>query len=875
MRRPTFCSNSVGVQAPRSPSAASETPAAPASEREPPQEGRISRVRKMLANSLHRRSGTVKTFKVPLRELPVTPDGVPLIVDKLCTFLQQYGLDIEGLFRLSGGNPKLVEQLKIWIDRTGDVCLEACGDITSVACLLKVWLRDLPEPLVPPETTADLVRQYYKYQDDEVKELREGVRKAFSTLPCVNQKTFQAILRLLHCYVEKQFSCAMNNDVMNLARVFSPLLLCAEFYGISTPETDAIMAKLIVDCNHIFSDCNRFIMCGSTSEIKPVSVLTEITRLTNQRKRKDVPLCQAVDRKFVRSNSEERMADGEGRSRKMEGIRRVSSSEDFRNTIGRSYANIKASQLMELIAESAPTIVEKAIAGVLHEQNSDEGHQMELDPPHLKKKDTESVENVENNPPECVPAAVAAPRPMINLDGNENELRRACERLAPAKRTRRPRKVKSRFSYDSDDSKSVSSEESKSVPGSDEQLCRTAPLSDDESASTSVSQSSSCSEFQVLQSDQSPGDAVEATPNPDDGMPSLQQCINFSEPLSATAEWHTSNNNIMGGESKLASPRNDLIVSKRTFTPSPGQTNLLTDRETHITQLNKQIHSLKKKLQRYKEGFEREFGYPPSVADKMANPDTKHMINQLNKLRKDLKIYKEDGYTGVPTQVVHQSNGLVSTYAIKEKAVKEMEMKLEEKRIAASRPHCLEELSHEQVLEEKTAVQKALLHLENIFGRPNDKEERDLFRPLYDRYRSLKRMLIKTAPSKLKESVTELATIHEHETMEFAGGSGQTTASAPAQPVPVKSPSNTTTDLLKAEQFHSLSFPELVEQQKTVKEDKKRLRRCLKEFEEEFLATTGRKLQKEDRLPMEQIYNQYKNTKAKLRLLDALVAKAR
>lgn len=60
--------------------------------------------------------------------------------------------------------------------------------------------------------------------------------------------------------------------------------------------------------------------------------------------------------------------------------------------------------------------------------------------------------------------------------------------------------------------------------------------------------------------------------------------------------------------------------------------------------------------------------------------------------------------------------------------------------------------------------------------------------------------------SKLKESVTELATIHEHETMEFAGGSGQTTTSAPAQPVPVKSPSNTTTDLLKAEQFHSLSL---------------------------------------------------------------------
>lgn len=49
------------------------------------------------------------------------------------------------------------------------------------------------------------------------------------------------------------------------------------------------------------------------------------------------------------------------------------------------------------------------------------------------------------------------------------------------------------------------------------------------------------------------------------------------------------------------------------------------------------------------------------------------------------------------------------------------------------------------ILEEKLAVQKALLHLENVFGRPVTKEDRDLVRPLYQRYRSLKRLVIRNS----------------------------------------------------------------------------------------------------------------------------------
>lgn len=67
------------------------------------------------------------------------------------------GLNVEGLFRLSGGNPARVEQLKATWDKTGDADLEACADVASVASLLKLWLRDLPEPLVTPAVTAELV----------------------------------------------------------------------------------------------------------------------------------------------------------------------------------------------------------------------------------------------------------------------------------------------------------------------------------------------------------------------------------------------------------------------------------------------------------------------------------------------------------------------------------------------------------------------------------------------------------------------------------------------------------------------------------------------------------------------------------------------
>lgn len=81
------------------------------------------------------------------------------------------------------------------------------------------------------------------------------------------------------------------------------------------------------------------------------------------------------------------------------------------------------------------------------------------------------------------------------------------------------------------------------------------------------------------------------------------------------------------------------------------------------------------------------------------------------------------------------------------------------------------------------------------------------------------------------------------------------------------------TDTSIGENLHALSLEELRDQQKSTNEEKKQLRRSLKEFEADFETKTGRKLQKEDRASMETVYTSYKRAKAKLKLLDALVGK--
>ncbi|XP_042210626.1 protein FAM13A-like isoform X6 [Homarus americanus] len=338
-------------------------------------------------------------------------------------------------------------------------------------------------------------------------------------------------------------------------------------------------------------------------------------------------------------------------------------------------------------------------------------------------------------------------------------------------------------------------------------------------------------------------------------------------------------------------------------TPPPGQ--------SAVKILMKNINSIKKKIKRYEEEFEAAFGYRPSHSEKMKHKEIKKYMSELSKARKELKQMKDDvaGMMSVPTvfplsllrcqestnpgaRPTASSSGTVDT-------LRHVEDRLREKRSALGRPADLKNMNCTEMQEEKTALQKALLYYESVHGRPTTREDRDLARPLYDRYRQVKRIVMRSS-SRAKENLAELPPIIEHVAMDFTLASPQHRSSLhgdevekllPAAPTtppgfdslpvfdPPQSPMTQTDDPKDGQRsvalgdLHALPLGELRERKKEAREEKKKLRRSLREYEEKFEREMGRKVQKEDRGPMEQTYLDYKHAKAKLRLLEALLSK--
>jgi hypothetical protein len=86
--------------------------------------------------------------------------AVPSVVEKTVTFIEntcrhsflyfakfRLALDLEGIFRLSGG-ALLIEKMKDQLDRGKSIDFDNVKDCHAVAGLLKSWLRELPEPLM-------------------------------------------------------------------------------------------------------------------------------------------------------------------------------------------------------------------------------------------------------------------------------------------------------------------------------------------------------------------------------------------------------------------------------------------------------------------------------------------------------------------------------------------------------------------------------------------------------------------------------------------------------------------------------------------------------------------------------------------------------
>lgn len=306
-----------------------------------------------------------------------------------------------------------------------------------------------------------------------------------------------------------------------------------------------------------------------------------------------------------------------------------------------------------------------------------------------------------------------------------------------------------------------------------------------------------------------------------------------------------------------------------------------------IKQVNKRLILLKKRYSQYEESFELNHGHKPSQNDKMSHKSIKMLVSEISKLRKEKHNIRAD-----TRNFIHEINTCSSSNITLDSSdddirlvqmketLHEIEKRLNKKRSEEKRSLDLEQLCPDELIKEKTAVQKALLYLESIFGRPVSRDERDAARTLYDRYRAIKRLVNKNVTP--NTGISELPTILEHEALAFTtetSSNEKTSFSTISVDSPtdtsdsIHSTDSTDTSSSMTENVHTMSVQELWTQIDASREEVKNLKKTIREFEDVFEEKNGRKMLKSDRKLIEETYNLYKQKKAKLRLLDALIKK--
>ncbi|XP_026703335.1 protein FAM13A isoform X4 [Athene cunicularia] len=897
-----------------------------------------------------------KVFGVSLLELQqqgLSKNGIPIVVWNIVEYLTQHGMTQEGLFRVNG-SMKMVEQLRLQYERGEEVELVKDGDVYSAASLLKLFLRELPDGIITSALHPRFIQLYQDTRNDMQKEsnLKELLKELPDAHYCLLKYLCEFLIKVAEHHVENRM------NLCNLATVFGPncFHVPAGFEGIKEQEIcNKIMTKMLENYNSLFEleglkKDDEKPVCEELARI----ILVKMTNSTVEGSSQTC-LVPQPDLSDGIPQVSFRLTDGGSCWKEMDLTDEISfinsdaffsSSQEDERPMSPFYVSAHVSQVSSNIPATGEEVVNKenipsgfssledcilAAQEVEKLQDNSSGYLNERNKPKRQKSSTKLSELNDNQDSPASVESFSSSRPL--------------DRTGP-------------------DDMEILSEESKESEN-DEVFFRHSQLT----SSMKIQEHSSIPENKLQRNQDA--DAEEnsfVTEVPRLDLTTLCDDNNWEEPIPALSSWQR--DGLDSDEARLSPQAGRLIrqlldedsdpmLSPRFYAygqsqqylddtevpPSPPNSHSFMRRRSSSlgsyeddredltpAQLTRRIQGLKKKIRRFEDKFEEERKYRPSHSDKAANPEVLKWTNDLAKFRKQLKesklkIPEED----LGPVVRQRSNTLPKSFGsqlekdddkkqdLSDKSAKpaveatldSVQKKLQEKRTEANRPEDIKDMTRDQIAAEKVALQKALLYYESIHGRPVTKNERQVMKPLYDRYRLVKQILSRAntipiigSPSSKRRSPL-LQPIIEGETASFfkeikeeEEGSEDDSNVKPDFTITVKTDFNVRSFLDQLEDdadgfvspvddkmparsnqdmglsnLHEASIPELLEQLQEVREEKKRIRKKLRDFEDNFFRQNGRNVQKEDRTPMAEEYNEYKQIKAKLRLLEVLISK--
>nr|XP_055190477.1 rho GTPase-activating protein 12 isoform X6 [Nyctereutes procyonoides] len=187
-----------------------------------------------LANLCQRENGTVPNFV------------------KLCIeHVEAYGLDVDGIYRVSG-NLAVIQKLRFAVnhDEKLDLNDSKWEDIHVITGALKMFFRELPEPLFTFNHFNDFVNAIKQEPRQRVAAVKDLIRQ----LPKPNQDTMQILFRHLKRVIENGEKNRMTYQ--SIAIVFGPTLLKPEKetgnIAVHTVYQNQIVELILLEINSIF-----------------------------------------------------------------------------------------------------------------------------------------------------------------------------------------------------------------------------------------------------------------------------------------------------------------------------------------------------------------------------------------------------------------------------------------------------------------------------------------------------------------------------------------------------------------------------------------------------------------------------------------------
>lgn len=180
----------------------------------------------------------------------------PLVLTACCSYIEQYGIQANGIYRISGVT-STIDNLQAVFDEDRNP-LELLGptdslDVHAVGSLLKRYFRNLPNPLL----TYSLFDLFISTMRDETlssDELVDSIRRLVRRLPLPHLRTLKMLIK--HLAKISKFHASTGMTTKNIAIVWAPNLLRAKNLdgkeALQDASTQAVLTEfLITNCSTI------------------------------------------------------------------------------------------------------------------------------------------------------------------------------------------------------------------------------------------------------------------------------------------------------------------------------------------------------------------------------------------------------------------------------------------------------------------------------------------------------------------------------------------------------------------------------------------------------------------------------------------------